>query len=515
MQSIQAKIQQSQIMRRFGRLVLMFPKADGHFNVSSLRIVVLALTMADKAGYEPIPDVEKGEGGVPGKEENYADLNLNDKQTKLLLDFDSTIASATLDLSIPKVDPSQSISDGQSFIRGLVTPTLVAISLFLAALYLEEMPNAENPEGKLAEFLVQYFPFVAAIAMFLSSVSPIQGRLMAAVAPIFAKMDSGKEEVEKAIAKIGPDVDSIIVYLQVQLNEELEAMKPTLKKAKTHSEKIKKIDPSLVIPDVAEIDKEMDEAKGVVGPRVNEAQKHLQFDPYIPGPFKSAQAFYWRIVFPIILLALAIQLAFAAFTHFYSSVEVSSNPCRALALEEVKDSISKDFMEMRDDVNATVDQYEYRFKTSVDDSVSLVMSVAWSYMITFLQLGVVFLLSNNRMRAWLTNKIMGKIEDEIIRTLREHGASSSFSDVLGTRMGRVRKKVLKVLKVYKHIESLVDRVVPGLGDAEAVGLSSKETTDGVSMKSEPKSASGKGKGRPGLFGRMRNIGKKDVSRLEF
>jgi hypothetical protein len=460
------------------------------------------IKMADKAGYEPIPDVEKGESGAPGKKENYVDLNLNDEETKLLLDLDSTIASANLDLSVPKVDPSQFASDGQSFIMGLLTPTLVAVSLFLAALYLEERgPKAENAEGKLAEFLVQYFPYVAAIAMFLSSVSPIEGRLMAAIGPIFAKIDSGKDEVEKAVAKIGPEVDSIIVYLQLQVNEVLEAMKPTLKKAKANSYKIKKIDPSLVIPDLAEIDKEMDEAQGVVGPRVNEAQKHLQLDPYIPGPFKSARAFYWRVVFPIVLLVLAIQLAFAAFSHYYSSVEASSsNPSRALVFEEMKYVINNDW--------DSVEQYEDHFRTSVDDSISLVMSVVWSYMITFLQLGVVFLLSSNLMRAWLTSKVMGKIEDETMRTLREHGASSSFSDVLGTRMGRVRKKVLKMLKVYKHIESLLDRAVPGLGDAEVVGLKPTVTTAGEAKKDETKSAGDKGKGRLGLFGRIKNIGKK-------
>jgi hypothetical protein len=460
--------------------------------------------MADKAGYEPIPDVEKGEGGVPEKEEqNYADLDLNDKETKLLLDLDSTITSATLDLNIPKVDPSQFTSDGQSFIMGLVTPTLVAVSLFLAALYLEERPEAGNNEGKLAGFLVQYFPFVAATAMFLSSVSPIQGRLMAAIEPVLAKIDAGKDEVQKAVAKIGPDVDSRILSLEVQVNEVLEAMKPTLKKAKKRSGEIKKVGPSLLIPDAAEIYKEMGEAKGVVGPHANETQTHLQFDPYIPGPFKSVRAFYWRIVFPIILLALTIQLAYAAFSQYYCSVEAPSNPGRALALEEVKDSINKYF-----------EQYGYRLKTSMDDSVSLVMSVVWSFMITFLELGAVFLLSNNRMRAWLTNKIMGKIEDEAMRTLREHGASSSFSDVLGTRMGRVRKKVLKVLKIYKQIESLVDRAIPDLGDAEAVDLKPKATTAGVSKEEEPKGAGDKGKGKLGLFGRMRNIGKKDSNRLE-
>jgi hypothetical protein len=489
-------------MRRFGRFV---PKP---IHIVPSDSCVSVTKMADKAGYEPIPDVEKGESGAQEKKESYADLNLNDKQTNLLLDLDSTIASANLDLSIPKVDPSQFASDGQSFIMGLVTPTLTALGTFLAALYLEERPEAENTEGELAGFLVQYFPYAAAIAMFLSSVSPIQKRLMGAIEPIFVKIDSGKDEVEKAVAKIGPEVDSIIVYLQVQVNEVLEAMKPTLKKAKANSYKIKKIDPSHVIPDLAEIDKEMDEAKGLVAPRVKEAQKHLQFDPSIPRPLKSVQAFYWRIVFPIVLLALVIQLAFATFSQYYTSAETSSNPSRALALEEVKDSIHKDFVELRDNVNGSVEQYEDHFKTSVDDSISLVMSVVWSYMITFLQLGVVFLLSNKRMRAWLTNKIMGKIEDESMRTLREHGASSSFSDVLGTRMGRVRKKVLKVLKVYKHTESLLDRIMPGLGDAEAVVLKPTETTAGDGSKDETKSAGEKGKGRLGLFGRMKNIGKK-------
>jgi hypothetical protein len=60
--------------------------------------------------------------------------------------------------------------------------------LFLAALP-GRNANAENPEEASRILFVQYFSFVTRQVMFLFPAYSIQGRLMAAVAPIFAKMD--------------------------------------------------------------------------------------------------------------------------------------------------------------------------------------------------------------------------------------------------------------------------------------------------------------------------------------
>jgi hypothetical protein len=456
--------------------------------------------MTDKEGYEPIPDVEKGEGAVPeAAAENYADLELNDKETKLLLDLDSAIDIAELAFSVPKVEPSQLASDGQSFIMALVTPTLAAAAIFLAALYLGESGKEEAAE--IAEVLIQYFPYLCATAMFISSVSPIQRRLMSAIEPVFTKIDSGKDEIEKAVGNIGPAVDSTIGALRLQVNEVMAPKKPTLDKAKTLSEKIKRTDPSLDIPDLAGIDKEFDEAHGVIGERIKEAQKHLQFDQYIPGQLKSAHAYYWRVVFPIVLLVLAIQLAFATVWE-YSSL-ASTTHSRALSSVELIDGVSEDFREFGDSINEDFEQYEGQFSAAMDESTSLVTNVLWAYVIAFLQLAVVFLLSTNLGRAGLINKTMGTLEDETMRTLRKYGVSVSISDVLGTKMGRVRKNVLKVLKDYKEI----DRIVRGLGAAaETAPLKPKVAVAGLTVETGSGDAKGndKGRSRSGIFGFGKN-----------
>ena len=94
----------------------------------------------------------------------------------------------------------------------------------------------------------------------------------------------------------------------------------------------------------------------------------------------------------------------------------------------------------------------------VANSSSMLRSVAISYVVALLQLAIVYGLTSEYIKAWFINKVLQKASDNVARTLREYGVTQDIHDVLGTRMGRVRQKVLKVIQSSKELEALLAKV---------------------------------------------------------
>jgi len=445
--------------------------------------------MADKTGYEPILDVEKGEEGVT--EDQYAELRLTENQTELLWNLDSAIEHAKLHFVLPKVDRSQLVLEGTSFIQALVCPTVTALFTFFAALFLEEQSKLDSTAGNISLILVQYYPCISATVLFISSVSPIQARLLATVKPVFTKMASAKHEVDKAVAKIGPDIDKTIMAIKGMVDAEIKHIEPILINAKKHEAVLLKMDPTLEIPNPERIEKEFRDAHGLVQGKVREAQKYLNVDNYIPDIIKSAHAYYWRVIFPVLLIVLAIQLVMVFATQYFlvsipvtravsSSDAFSASPLQLDAQQDViseidvnglvtdvnedcdivkKDAVKdhdgvmetseEDATKAKEDVKEDAPAYEEEFHEFIDsadkdvekdkedffaavgDSKALVMNVVMSYLLTILQLIVIFLLSTSRGMVELTNKALETITEGTLRTLRQYGVSIV---VLGTKV---------------------------------------------------------------------------------
>jgi len=554
--------------------------------------------MGSKTDYEPIPDVEKGEGDASASASSkYPDLD--DQQTELLWNLDSAIDSAHLDLSLPQVDKSEMISQGQNFVRSMLMPTVTAIGTFVAALMLRV--SAET--NSISAILVQFFPYINATIIFFSSISPIQKRMMDSITPVFEKMDHAEDTVKETVAEIRPNVDSTVDALQVQVGEVLKPIKPTLDKASAQSSMLKKIHPDLDIPDSSDIDREFDEAQGIVGDKVTEAEKHISIKEHIPPYLQTPKSFYWRIVFPVVLLALFFQLALAFVTEYYFSPASTTSPSvpsrmiladqlgfdlsnlrgtnlrgslfnvddipndeGALAkvempgtdtedykeelsekTDEVKEEIGQktneakeelgektnevkeEFSEKTNEVKEAigekaheveekanefeekageqVEQFkeefagkEAEFRGQLDyalaNSKSMMMNVALSYLMALLQLGLTYLLTNPAVKAWILNMIMKKLSNEAERSLREYGVSTALEDVLGTRMIRIRQKVLRLIRAQKKIEGVLEKAGVGGSLTASVAGASSAVSDLRDKVADVKAPSGLGR----LFG---------------
>jgi hypothetical protein len=106
------------------------------------------------------------------------------------------------------------------------------------------------------------------------------------------------------------------------------------------------------------------------------------------------------------------------------------------------------------------------------------ISAASAYIMSLLQMGLLYLMSTSRVKAYVMNMFMDKVNGEAKRTLHEYGVTSTVEDVMGTRMSRIRKKMLKLLKSVGKIQKLLDKIpsmpdipglpagIPGMGKAK-------------------------------------------------
>ena len=119
--------------------------------------------------------------------------------------------------------------------------------------------------------------------------------------------------------------------LQEKTVSALDPIRPELDEASAKMEPLKRLDPNIDIPDVGDIDDEFDEAQGKVGDRVDSAQAQLtNVNQYLPIQLHSAKNFYWRVVFPVLLTALLLQLC-VAFITAYSTQQKEARASAAAA----------------------------------------------------------------------------------------------------------------------------------------------------------------------------------------
>jgi len=108
----------------------------------------------------------------------------------------------------------------------------------------------------------------------------------------------------------------------------------------------------------------------------------------------------------------------------------------------------------------------------IADSSPLLKIVAISYTTAVIQLAVVYLLSSKVIMAWFTNKALVQASENVSRILHAHGVSHVLEDVLGTRMVRVRQKLLKCIAFSKEVEGLLPLLIGTINTEEPSGARS-------------------------------------------
>lgn len=269
-----------------------------------------------KGSYETVPDVEAGVAATgPSTKSREAvrasHPGLKDREVDLLATLDEAVANKP-SFEIPAVDPDTLESKGKTFLLSLLQPTVTVVCSALVSWLLALTAQSETALSSLGAFLIPIYPYLNAIAVFISSYFPLAGRFTDAVSPVLEQMGSTVQKAERNVDALGDRVDQIVDSIQVQVNEVLEPYKPMFARAAQAETALRKINPDVDIPDPDDINREFDEAQGKVGEKLDEAKAKIDVEKVIPVPLRSKESFYWRIVVPAAAVACLLQLLLVA-----------------------------------------------------------------------------------------------------------------------------------------------------------------------------------------------------------
>jgi hypothetical protein len=411
-----------------------------------------------KAGYESIPDAEAPAAA------SYDDLG--DDQAALLQDLDAAMALAKLDFSLTDVKADEvASSGGPSLLSSMLPPILMAVGAAGGAWLL----HTEAPG--VAAAALPFSPYLIAFLFFSATVTPLVGRLEAAVAPLFVQSEKLQDKVSSQVGGIATTVDTTVDALQAKVGLCLKPLAPTMEKASRQAAPLKKIDPTLEIPDTKDIDDEFDGLQGQVSDKVQAAQDHLDISAYIPSPLKSAKHFYWQVIVPVLVIALVLQGGVAWVVDTAAPTEPVTAPSRYLrgksaAAVEADVSSSSDY-EFRQ-LSATVFSEEPATPADEESLSSVFVVVGACFAMAVLQLTLLFGSTSGPVKAWMVNRTQTKVADRATVTLREYGVSTALEDVMGTRLARIRTKLLKLFSSVGKLQAVLDKIpdIPGLGKAQ-------------------------------------------------
>lgn len=116
----------------------------------------------------------------------------------------------------------------------------------------------------------------------------------------------------------------------------------------------------------------------------------------------------------------------------------------------------------KDQFNTTMYNIEEEIIEGKGQARAMLTNVLVSYLLTLLQLGVAYLVTNPKVKQWVIEKALSTATDHVKRSLEETKVVETVEDVLVVRFGRIRTKILNMITLYHKMKTILDKV-DGLG----------------------------------------------------
>lgn len=407
-------------------------------------------------GYEPIPDVQSGNSsnGDLSPQERYPEANEGEAQLLGLLDEfikDSTITVKLPSATIYDFPVSSSFID---FVCALVLPTVCfLLTAGLAVLYI----GTDSVGDELPIFVPYAFAFLG----FLSSAVPMTKRFTQHAERIAFMVDSTKRVAVKTVEDVATSVSSKVDLVKMKLCDVVIDMRPKLSKAAEQEENLKKMDPSIVIPDPNDVVSELDGAKGEIEESIRLVEENFSVTPWIPEFLRSSELYKKHVVIKVLLLCLALQMvAVYGMLLYFPSQFAAKNSVPSVKnrfLGGVASSIAR-----------VLTFHSYKADTiTLSEEIFVSMNRVWPfplvlvveiYAMSIVQLGIVFCRTGVSATVATVNRMRSTVTEKTNHVLRQQGIFFLCQDILEIRMGRVKNKLLKMISLMFKIDMLMSMV---------------------------------------------------------
>jgi hypothetical protein len=412
--------------------------------------------MSGKQGYQPIPDVESGADVKFSTSTRVMYPEATHQEADLLETIDGCINGPRFDLILPKVSPEDVLSSSPNLCCAMVMPLLGTVCLLAMAGYIGTGATSKVVDPELTD---SYFPYVAAVVLWIFSAFPINWRMMGQAKFAIEYFSAVDENLESSIDNFSISVSDKIGIVNKKLIPVVRNMKRKLELAEKMMPELTKIEQSLDFSDPSDTTKELVGAPEEIYASAESLKRALSARALLPGSIRSKSSHCWRSVLPVLLACLALQL----FSMFFFTVYVqgivlylhgftSSNSVRYLRgiADESFRSDSVDFNpdELLEQASSVVEETQ----ELVVQTLPYVLVVLESFVIAFFQIGVVYIFTGNTSVAEMVNRASDRISESTDEVAREHGLEAVTEAVLGGKMSRIKTRILNTIELLKRIE---------------------------------------------------------------
>lgn len=434
----------------------------------------------NKADYEEVPDAETPV--IPPPETNPRELypEADEDAARLLGDLDTVIKLPNPQVKLPRVKASSlagAPTTWKELLEAMKTPTLTFLGIAVAAI-------ATIVWG--SPLVQKLFPYIACVIEFVATVPALIERFTKQSNVAFETLDEAQGTVDAQVDAVTFKVTFIIDSIQDLVRKVLEPARPKIKAAQKVKGLLQKHDDTIEIPDPDDIERELDGCDEKVQTTMEQVKKSIDMTKAVPICFRSPQNFSLYVVYPILVVFLALQV----YGVYQSSQTV--HDATDGSVQETASDVTRRFLRgsVEQDLDAIVE--EVRTSTMSSQTSPSDEKVSWYpiwvalqvYLSAIAELVIGFLLSQAYMIAASLNIAVGRIENEANQAIETMGASQVFDEYLTTKMEALRANLLKLV----HAMLKIDKVQKQFNDSPSA--TAENVVDSVKEKIEEKKKKG-------------------------
>eukprot|EP00521_Asterionellopsis_glacialis_P017182 CAMPEP_0195296986 /NCGR_PEP_ID=MMETSP0707-20130614/20562_1 /TAXON_ID=33640 /ORGANISM="Asterionellopsis glacialis, Strain CCMP134" /LENGTH=337 /DNA_ID=CAMNT_0040358645 /DNA_START=88 /DNA_END=1101 /DNA_ORIENTATION=- len=260
------------------------------------------------------------------------------------------------------------------------------------------------------------------------------------------------EAVENVVLSVASKIDLV----NMRLNLVVDCMKPKFARAKKAEKALRSMDPNLQIPDPSTVESELKGAKDEVNESIKFMEKDFPVTPWIPKDLLSPRTARSCNVLLFSFMVLHLAAIYGLLNYVYP-MEIAEEPLDVNHPGLFRDIGSRLVRIFKAD-NMKVDA------ATIYEEAMMMLGEAWPtpliyvvevYVVVFLQLITVFFMTNSSSTGEIIDKVRMDISDNTVLVLRQQGIVFLCQDILETRMGRVRQKLLAMISQLYKIDMLM------------------------------------------------------------
>jgi len=420
------------------------------------------LSAKDKNGYGSIPDIEEGitsdspQPTALTPAQKYPEAN--DQELAFLIILDEAMANSKPKIDLPTIKATDlgEPPSVREFVDSLLAPSAAFAISAATALWImgETNPTTQAVAAAL-------FPYYSCILVFAATVIPTKYRFNAWSGSILSKIDVIKQSTTDKVEAVSSIALRYVTKAETTKDDVLRPIEAKLEYATKIEVQLQRIDPTIDIPDISDIDEAFDGFADVIENAADKTSKAVDVSRKVPKAMESQKNLELYVFYPVMCILLLTQLLLVWITS-QAVASMSSDEINAdINVTSVPAEVDTAFRGLLRGSMTNVTDFVETSSSISDDSIislqedpsqmQLLIISLQTYVTAIIQLVVTYVMTHYGVLAKEMNRHIKNIEDDVNETLDLY-AGPVFKFVFDDGFGGVKEKFLDLVHKMEKIE---------------------------------------------------------------